>query len=299
MARIAAQFLALSTLGIALTGCVSQEKYNALKLDRDRLSEQLSQADSEARTARREAELYKGSLDQIKNSGDSKDAMLANQTQQLAEMQRLNDELRRKYDEALGMVGRSGTSLSPALTSALTDFAAQNPDLVEFDAARGMVKFKSDLTFAVGSAEVTEQAKTAIARFAQILNSSAAASHELLVAGHTDSTRVNNPATIQKGHKDNWYLSAHRALEVSSELRTSGVNAQRLGAVGYADQRPVADNGSEAGKARNRRVEVLILPTTVGGGTRPTGGNTAARPSSAAPAQPVLNKDSSMGSMNK
>ena len=39
-----------------------------------------------------------------------------------------------------------------------------------------------------------------------------------MVAGHTDNTRVVNPATIQAGHKDNWYLSAHRAISVGKEL---------------------------------------------------------------------------------
>ena len=54
----------------------------------------------------------------------------------------------------------------PSLTNALDDFAKQNPDLVDFDAARGIVKFKTDFTFATGSDPVTEKAKAAIGRFA-------------------------------------------------------------------------------------------------------------------------------------
>jgi hypothetical protein len=91
---------------------------------------------------------------------------------------------------------------------------------------------------------------------------------------------------------DNWYLSAHRAIAVAAELRESHVNPQRLGVVGYADQRPIASNTTSSGQAQNRRVEVLILPTTVhanavAASERPSKTSTARR---SAP-----NKDSSAG----
>lgn len=277
--------LALTTL---TTGCaVSQEKYNALKLDRDRLAEQLGSAQNQAATARSEADVLRQQLGMIGQGGSGKDAMILNLTTQNAEMQKQLDELNRRYADAVGKVG-TGMALPEALTNELSAFAAQNPDLVSFDAQRGIVKFKSDVTFASGSAEVRPQAKEAISRFAQILNSPAASGYELMVAGHTDNTRVVNPATISAGHKDNWYLSAHRAISVGQELTRSNVNPQRLAVTGYADQRPTASNTSESGKQQNRRVEVLILPTTirsnpvapaVAGGNRP-----------AAPA-PRLNKD--------
>ncbi len=47
----------------------------------------------------------------------------------------------------------------------------------------------------------------------------------------------------------------------------NGVNSTRIGVVGYADQRPVASNASAAGQQQNRRVEVLILPSTIHRGT--------------------------------
>ena len=278
--------LGLTTL---TTGCaVSQEKYNALKLDRDRLAEQLGNAQNQTSIARSEADALKGQLGMIGQGGNGKDAMILNLTATNAELQKQLDDINRRYADAVGKVG-TGMALPEALTNELSAFAAQNPDLVSFDAQRGIVKFKSDVTFATGSAEVKPQAKEAITRFAQILNSPTASGYELMVAGHTDNTRVANPATIQAGHKDNWYLSAHRAISVGQELTRSNVNPQRLAVTGYADQRPVGSNASEGGKQQNRRVEVLILPTTVRGGpvsTPVAGGNN--RP--AAPA-PRLNKD--------
>jgi len=264
MARMA-QIIGTVVLGFALTGCVSQEKYNALKLDRDGLAEQLAKSQSDASSARAEADSYKNQLALLNQNGGSLQGLVSNLQQQNATLQAQLDEINRKYAEAMNRPA-GGTALPKPLSDELQAFANQNPDLVDFDAARGIVKFKSDVTFASGSAEVTAKAKEAITRFASILNSPAASGYELLVAGHTDNQRVANPNTIKQGHLDNWYLSSHRAITVAAELRNDRINPQRLGVVGYADQRPVASNTTSSGQAQNRRVEVLILPTTVRGG---------------------------------
>jgi chemotaxis protein MotB len=285
-----------------LTGCVSQEQYNALKLQKDRLTEQLANAERESASARAEAEMRRKALDAIAGSGDTKDGLIANLTNQNGSLQAQIEEMNRKYGDAMNRFSTLGAALPVPLTNDLTAFAAANPDLVEFDATRGIVKFKSDLTFAPGSADVKPEAKTAIGRFAQIVNSPNAANYELLVAGHTDNSRVSNPATISAGHKDNWYLSAHRAITVAGELRTHNTSAQRLGVIGYADQRPVASNDNEGGRSRNRRVEVLILPTTVRGGGSNSGGSTANNntvtptPTKAPAVKPAMNKDGVAGS---
>ena len=281
------RLVGLSVLGLSLTGCVSQEKYNAQKLAHDGLVEQLGQAERDAQAARAEAEAYKQQLAMLGQNGSGKDAMLLNLTQQNAALQAQLDELNRKYEGAVNRLGQ-GAALPPEITNVLEQFARQNPDLVDFDAARGIVKFRSDVTFATGSAEVTAQARTAIQRFAQILSSPDARSYELLVAGHTDNQKVSNPATIKAGHLDNWYLSAHRAIAVGTELQRNRIDPQRIGVLGYADQRPAASNATSQGKQQNRRVEVLILPNTVRTGVART--NTPAARPAAAPRQ-NFNKD--------
>jgi chemotaxis protein MotB len=250
---------------VALSGCVSQEKYNALKLDRDGLAEQLGKAQNDASTSRAEADSYKNQLSALMGQGGNLQGLVTNLQQQNSNLQSQLDDLNRRYADAMAHSGQ-GAALPPALSNELSAFAAENPDLVEFDAARGIVKFKSDVTFAPGDAMLEPKAKDVIDRFATILNSPAASGYELLVAGHTDNSRVVNPRTLAAGHKDNWYLSAHRAISVAQALMSQSVNPQRLGVVGYADQRPIASNASESGKAQNRRVEVLILPTTVRSG---------------------------------
>lgn len=287
MARMA-HLLGLAAVGLALTGCVSTEKYNALKLDRDSLAEQLSKSQSDGAASSARADSLQKQLDMIGQGNAGSQGLIANLTSQLGELQKQYDALNAQYDEAMKNRG-TGTALPPELSNTLSTFAQQNPDLVDFDAARGIVKFKSDVTFAPGSAEVNPRAKEVIAKFAQILNSQAASGYELMVAGHTDNTRVVNPNTIKAGHLDNWYLSAHRAIAVASELRKGHVNEQRLAVTGYADQRPIASNASESGKEKNRRVEVLILPTTVRSSTFATDTSKSSKPTHQKAA--AMNKD--------
>lgn len=285
-----AHLVALICGGMLLTGCVTQEKYSALKLDRDALAEQLAKAQSDANGARSEADSYKGQLASLMQNGGNSTALLANLQQQNAALQAQYDELMNKYSDSMNRPGF--TALPQELSNTLSQFASQNPDLVDFDAARGIVKFKSDVTFATGEATLTPKAKEAIARFATILNSTAASGYELMVAGHTDNTRVVNQRTISAGHKDNWYLSAHRAISVGEDLVAQRINPQRIAVVGYADQRPIASNGSDAGKSQNRRVEVLILPSTVKGGNfaNTPGKKNLNKDSANVESKPVLNK---------
>jgi len=73
------------------------------------------------------------------------------------------------------------------------------------------------------------------------------------VAGHTDSTG---------SHSYNMQLSQRRADSVKTYLTSRGVPAERLQTVGAGPDHPVADNGTEEGRAQNRRVEITIVPVT-------------------------------------
>lgn len=289
MARMS-HWLGIAVLSFSLVGCVSQEKYNALKLDRDQLAERLGQTDAQISSLTSERDAYKDQRDKLLSGSGNSQALVANLTQQLGSLQAQYDALNKQYEEALKN-STVATPLPKPVTDALNQFAAENPDLVDFDSARGIVKFKSDITFNSGSSDITPRALDAISRFSSILNSAAASGYELQVAGHTDNQRVMHEATIKAGHKDNWYLSAHRAISVSEALQKDGVSPARLAVMGYADQHPIADNSTTGGRAQNRRVEVLILPTRAR--IEPTVARTPQRstPRSHAPVRGDLNKD--------
>ena len=75
------------------------------------------------------------------------------------------------------------------------------------------------------------------------------------VAGHTDNIPIKS-----KRFRSNWDLSTARAVEVVNFMISSGMEPKRLSAAGYADQSPVATNDSSENKAKNRRIEITLVP---------------------------------------
>lgn len=74
------------------------------------------------------------------------------------------------------------------------------------------------------------------------------------ITGHTDSTPIRRAQFAS-----NWELSAMRAIAVLHSVHSGGVPETRLQATGYGETKPIGDNGSPAGRALNRRVEILVL----------------------------------------
>jgi chemotaxis protein MotB len=247
------KMLALAAMAVTLsmTGCVSKAKYSQLVHERDDLRNQAQQAHMES-------DDFRNQLAAMTEALGGKDEEINSLSSANTDLQTQLDEINQKYAEVLE---RANSPLPKSLSDELAAFAASNADVVEFDQAHGMVKFKSDVTFAPGAAEMTPKAKDVVGRLAKILNAQGVNDYELMVAGHTDATPVQRANTIKAGHVDNWYLSAHRAIAVGKCLQHCKVSPGRMAMVGYADQHPVASNITDAGRAKNRRVELLIMPS--------------------------------------
>jgi chemotaxis protein MotB len=79
--------------------------------------------------------------------------------------------------------------------------------------------------------------------------------NKVTVEGHTDNVPMTGKFT------SNWELSTARATTVVRALIADGLPARRVSAAGYADQRPISSNNTASGRARNRRVAIVVLPT--------------------------------------
>jgi outer membrane protein OmpA-like peptidoglycan-associated protein len=111
------------------------------------------------------------------------------------------------------------------------------------------VNIPSDVSFDVGSASIRPAMRSVLDPFAASLRGDANANAQVDIVGHTDSTgseAVNNTLSLERAHS------------VRDYLQGQGVPAQRVTTTGRGEREPVADNASEAGRARNRRVEIFL-----------------------------------------
>jgi chemotaxis protein MotB len=109
----------------------------------------------------------------------------------------------------------------------------------------------ADIAFALWRADLSPQGDRILERLLPVLQK---APGEIRVEGHTCDT----PAALGSPYADNWELSTARAVRVMQTLIALGLPARKVGAAGYADQRPLVPNDDESNRARNRRVEFVI-----------------------------------------
>jgi len=89
---------------------------------------------------------------------------------------------------------------------------------------------------------------------------SASPSSRVIIEGHTDNVPINPSAGRQ--YKDNMDLSFLRAKAIANILTFHDISTDRISVIGYGDTRPIDTNDTEEGRARNRRVEVKLVPRT-------------------------------------
>lgn len=121
---------------------------------------------------------------------------------------------------------------------------------------RGLVlSFKDSLFFDSGQSDIKTDEVKKLVDIGKILNMKAVSDNYIRVEGHTDNVPIS---TYQ--YKSNWDLSVIRASNVAQLLiAQSGIVPQRVSALGYGEFRPIADNNTVDGKARNRRVDIIIM----------------------------------------
>lgn len=148
------------------------------------------------------------------------------------------------------------------------------------ETSRGVtIEINDSILFSPGQAQLQPASVKAMRAIADVLVD---AEFPIIIEGHTDNVPISTPQ-----FPSNWELSAVRATTVLRLFADVGVTADRLTAIGYGETRPVEPNLLADGRARNRRVSILIESAIPEKGTEV---NLDARPSaqaSAAPATPA------------
>jgi chemotaxis protein MotB len=118
---------------------------------------------------------------------------------------------------------------------------------------RGLViSLNNAILFDSGSAEIKSEHKDALIKVAEILRS---VDNYVRIEGHTDNRPISTSI-----YPSNWELSTARAARVVRLFTDEcNIKPEKVVAVGYGEYKPIADNATEAGRAKNRRIDIIIL----------------------------------------
>ncbi|MBP3753405.1 MAG: flagellar motor protein MotB [Lachnospiraceae bacterium] len=147
---------------------------------------------------------------------------------------------------------RSNEELAEVIGEAVSESQLSDQIDVTFTSQYVMLTMKGSILFSPGSATLNEDCKPVLDKVATILERYARG--EIEINGHTDNVPMNSAQ-----FPSNEELSDARALSVFYYLvETSSLNPSLIKHSGYGERMPIADNSTEAGRARNRRVEIRI-----------------------------------------
>lgn len=291
-----------------LTSCVSQQKYTDLEAAKNRLSQRLSETETNLNSFQNQSAKLQAELTAEQEQRQQLATDLERSRQRYAELDATNRDLLARYDRileqnrnTLAAAGNENATLTARLNEkeqeldqrqrelqrlqqelvtrearvaelekAIADKEARlrtirervNQALLGFSEAdltvqekngKVYVSLSQNLLFASGSKTINAQGKQAIAQLATVLKANK--DINITVEGHTDT---DGDAAF------NWDLSVGRATTVVKELTINGVAADRIIAAGRGQFYPIAANTTAAGKAQNRRTEIILTPKLEG-----------------------------------
>ena len=263
-------FPALILVAAMAQSCVSSKKYNQLQTDYNRL-------DSNTRDMRRRFLTSERNLAVVSNRAKSLEEQIASERSNVKALQaaldkclssssqgnvnisKLVDEINssNKYIQQLVNAKNKSDSLNMVLTNNLTrSLSQQEMQDVNVQVLKGVVyiSLADNMLYKSGSYEISDKASATLSKIAKIIKDYN--NYDVLIEGNTD----NVPIT-QKNIRNNWDLSALRASSVVMALQNNyQVDPKRLTAGGRGEFNPIADNTTEAGKAKNRRTQIIITP---------------------------------------
>lgn len=255
---------------VVTEGCVSNKKYAELQsnynksLDTNRNLKQSWQTTQQelAGSRSRVQSLEEQIASEKANRASLQDALnkcLAGNNQGNVNIAKLADQISAsdKYIQHLVEVKNKSDSLNMVLTTNLTRSLNQDEmKSVDVKVLKGVVyiSLADNMLYKSGSYMVSDSAGTILGKVAKIINDYS--NYDVLIEGNTDNVPIS-----QVNIRNNWDLSALRASSVVQALQNNyKVDPKRLTAGGRGEYNPVADNGTDTGKAQNRRTQIIITP---------------------------------------
>jgi chemotaxis protein MotB len=247
-----------------------QSEYDKIKAERDKLLADFTAADKNLKTLQASYKaLEKDSNDALSANIDKNRELLAKleakEKSLAAEQERLNklkadlEASSKRLNELESYIGAKEASmnkLKETLSKSLKAFEGKGLT-VEQRNGKVYVSMENKLLFGTGSWAVGAEGKTAVVAVGKVLADNPEIS--VLIEGHTDNDKILG--AIGGGIENNWDLSTKRATAIVNILsENKAINKENLTAAGRGEFAPLMSNETAEGKAKNRRIEIILTP---------------------------------------
>ncbi|MCP5052118.1 MAG: OmpA family protein [bacterium] len=243
-----------------------------LKTEVDRVNTDLTDTNQKLNTKIQEVEKANKEVDRVNSELTTTNQKLSSKIQEVEnankEVDRVNSELKttnQQLEEKLQEVDRYKKELEDR-QQRINDLEGVKGNLektvgvleTKIEDGRLKVSFKGDILFESGKHELRKEGQELLDSVYKILKESTD-NNDIFIAGHTDNVKLRPDAR----YDSNWTLSTYRAIEVVKHLVEKNLSPDLLTAAGYGEFKPIADNATEDGKSKNRRVELFLIPRII------------------------------------
>lgn len=231
-----------------------QSDYNALKANYDNLTASYEALEKNSSAAI--AENSKKNRELLAQLEAKEQALAAENTRLEALKKQLEDRSNRvaELEAVIAAKDKAMTDLKNAISRALTDFEGKGLTVEQRD-GKVYVSMENKLLFSSGSWAVGGQGRQAVQQLGAVLADNPDIA--ILIEGHTDNVPYKGNSQLS----GNWDLSTKRATAIVNILReNANINPENLTAAGRGEYAPIATNDTAEGKAKNRRIEVILTP---------------------------------------
>jgi len=256
--------------GVLLTSCASKKKFNELQTNYNSLQTQYQTAQVQLAENRATIKSLEDRLAEARAANEkltvayaALQASLDKSIQQNSEgnvnISKLVDEINasNKFIKQLVEAKDRSDSLNMVLTNNLTrSLSKEELKDVDVQVLKGVVyiSLSDNMLYKSGSYQISDRAGETLSKIAKIITDYK--DYDVLIEGNTDNVPIS-----KTNIRNNWDLAALRASSVVQALQNDyGVDPKRLTAGSRGEYNPIADNNTDAGRARNRRTQIIITP---------------------------------------
>lgn len=275
---------AVALISLMAVGCVSKGEYLKKAEQADKLDQELALLQKKHSALGKEHEALKAEAQKLRDdldlAGKERDKLVLEKNELDSLIKAKSDELSKNVVDLRQRINALEAEnarlrgevavLQKAKEEKLKEVSStyeQLLDRMKNEIAQGQVtisELKGKLTvnlveailFDSGKAEVKQQGLPVLQKVVDILKP--VKDKAIRIEGHTDNVQIIG--ALAKKYPTNWELSAARAINVARYLQQQGLDPSSLSAAAYGEFKPVAENSTDEGRAKNRRIEIVLVP---------------------------------------